>query len=64
VSQALVVSMTSIVLHPALADLQLGNPGLFEKLMRRIQHRPQYGSITLNFVDGKLAHIRTEVSDR
>ncbi len=61
---ALVVSLTSVVLHPALAGLQQSNPPLFEKLMHRILHRPQYGTITLSFVDGRLAHLKTEVSDK
>ena len=63
-TSALIVSMTSVVLHPSLAGLQQGNPQLFEKLMARIQHRPQHGTITLQFIDGKLAHLRTEVQDR
>lgn len=61
---ALVIAMTSVVLHPALAAIQQSNPPLFEKLMARLQHRPQFGTVTISFTEGRLSHIRTEVSDR
>jgi len=61
--------LTTIVAMPAmlpdaLAEIQAGNPELFLKLLRRLQLRPHYGTITLHFQNGKLTHLKTEVLEK
>jgi len=52
------------MLPDALAEIQAGNPELFLKLLRRLQLRPHYGTITLHFQNGKLTHLKTEVLEK
>lgn len=62
---AVVITNVSLFELPiGLEQMRLSNPALFEKFVRRVANRPQHGTISLSFVDGRLAHIKTEITDR